>query len=174
VAIGVEPAQVRGIRPVVQRTARKQLLVVAALIEQEGRVLVAQRRADQARPLAWEFPGGKVEPGESPSQALVREIEEELACSIEVGAVVDVVFFAYDAFDLIMPCIAPRFARECLWPARSQPWPGWHAPNFPPWPSRQPMCLWLAAWPANPRTRENCRGSRARPVKTEVAARRVS
>ncbi|HJX63274.1 MAG TPA: (deoxy)nucleoside triphosphate pyrophosphohydrolase [Polyangia bacterium] len=86
-----------------QRTARKQLLVVAALIEQEGRVLVAQRRADQARPLAWEFPGGKVEPGESPSQALVREIEEELACSIEVGAVVDVVFFAYDTFDLIMP-----------------------------------------------------------------------
>jgi 8-oxo-dGTP diphosphatase len=82
---------------------RRQLLVVAALIEQEGRVLVAQRRADQTQPLAWEFPGGKVEPGESPSQALVREIEEELACSIEVGAVVDVVFFAYDTFDLIMP-----------------------------------------------------------------------
>ncbi|MGA7744671.1 MAG: (deoxy)nucleoside triphosphate pyrophosphohydrolase [Polyangia bacterium] len=85
------------------QTARKQLLVVAALIEQEGRVLVAQRRADQTQPLAWEFPGGKVEPGESPSQALAREIQEELACSIEVGAVVDVVFFAYDTFDLIMP-----------------------------------------------------------------------
>ena len=83
--------------------ARKQLLVVAALIEQEGRVLLAQRRADQAQPLVWEFPGGKVEPGESPSQALVREIEEELACSIEVGAVGDVVFFAHDTFDLIMP-----------------------------------------------------------------------
>jgi len=82
---------------------KKQVLVVAALIEQEGRVLVAQRRADQVRPLAWEFPGGKVEPGESPSQALVREIEEELACSIEVGPVFDVVFFAYDDFDLIMP-----------------------------------------------------------------------
>ena len=77
--------------------------MVAALIEQEGRVLVAQRRADQAHPLSWEFPGGQVEPGESPSQALVREIQEELACSIEVGAVVDVVFFAYEAFDLIMP-----------------------------------------------------------------------
>ena len=83
--------------------ARKQLLVVAALIEQEGRVLLAQRRADQAQPLVWEFPGGKVEPGESPSQALVREIQEELACSIQVGAVVDVVFFAYDTFDLVMP-----------------------------------------------------------------------
>jgi 8-oxo-dGTP diphosphatase len=79
------------------------LLVVAALIEQEGRVLVAQRRPDQSQPLAWEFPGGKVEPGESPGQALVREIEEELACSIEVGAVIDVVFFAYETFDLIMP-----------------------------------------------------------------------
>ena len=83
--------------------ARKQLLVVAALIEQQKRVLVAQRRADQTQPLTWEFPGGKVEPGESPSQALVREIQEELACSVEVGAVVDVVFFAYDTFDLIMP-----------------------------------------------------------------------
>ena len=83
--------------------ARKQLLVVAALIEQQKRVLVAQRRADQTQPLAWEFPGGKVEPGESPSQALVREIQEELACSIQVGAVVDVVFFAYDTFDLVMP-----------------------------------------------------------------------
>jgi 8-oxo-dGTP diphosphatase len=83
--------------------ARKQLLVVAALIEQQKRVLVAQRRADQTQPLTWEFPGGKVEPGESPGQALVREIQEELACSIQVGAVVDVVFFAYDTFDLVMP-----------------------------------------------------------------------
>jgi 8-oxo-dGTP diphosphatase len=83
--------------------ARKQVLVVAALIEEQGRVLVAQRRADQARPLTWEFPGGKVEPGESPSKALAREIEEELACSIEVGPVVDVIFHAYDEFDLIMP-----------------------------------------------------------------------
>ena len=64
---------------------------------------MAQRRADQTQPLTWEFPGGKVEPGESPSQALVREIQEELACSIQVGAVVDVVFFAYDTFDLVMP-----------------------------------------------------------------------
>jgi 8-oxo-dGTP diphosphatase len=83
--------------------ARKQLLVVAALIEREGRVLLSQRRADQALPLHWEFPGGKVEPGESPSQALVREIQEELACSIDVGAIVDVVFHAYEDFDLIMP-----------------------------------------------------------------------
>ncbi len=82
---------------------RKQVLVVAALIERDGRILATQRRADQSLPLSWEFPGGKIEPGESPTQALQREIEEELGCSIAVGEVEDVVFFAYEEFDLIMP-----------------------------------------------------------------------
>lgn len=77
--------------------------MVAALIERDGQILVTQRRADQSLPLSWEFPGGKIEPGESPTQALEREIEEELGCSIAVGEVEDVVFFAYDDFDLIMP-----------------------------------------------------------------------
>jgi 8-oxo-dGTP diphosphatase len=83
--------------------SRKQVLVVAALIERDGQILVTQRRADQSLPLSWEFPGGKIEPGESPTQALQREIQEELGCSITVGEVEDVVFFAYDEFDLIMP-----------------------------------------------------------------------
>jgi len=82
---------------------RKQILVVAALIEREGRLLVSQRRPDQTLPLAWEFPGGKIEPGESPVQALGREIREELGCSVLVGAVEDVVFHHYEHFDLIMP-----------------------------------------------------------------------
>jgi 8-oxo-dGTP diphosphatase len=82
---------------------RKQVLVVAALIERDGQILATQRRADQPLPLLWEFPGGKIEPGESPTQALEREIEEELGCSIAVGEVEDVVYFAYDDFDLIMP-----------------------------------------------------------------------
>jgi len=103
VAIGVEPAQVRGIRPVVAANRKKAVTGVAALIEQEGRVLVAQRRADQARPLAWEFPGGKVEPGGITQPGPGARNRGGAACSIEVGAVVDVVFFAYDAFDLIMP-----------------------------------------------------------------------
>jgi 8-oxo-dGTP diphosphatase len=83
--------------------SRKQLLVVAALIERDGEILVTQRRPDQSLPLLWELPGGKIEPGESPTQALEREIEEELGCSITVGEVEDVVFFAYQEFDLIMP-----------------------------------------------------------------------
>lgn len=53
--------------------------VVAAIIEREGRILIGQRRADQSHPLLWEFPGGKLEPGESPEQALARELEEELS-----------------------------------------------------------------------------------------------
>ncbi len=76
--------------------------MVAALVERDGRVLMSQRRADQSLPLCWEFPGGKVEPGESPEAALRREIEEELGCDVRVGAIYDVVFHAYDAFDLYM------------------------------------------------------------------------
>ena len=52
--------------------------VVAAIIERHGRVLICRRRPDQSHPLQWEFPGGKVENGESPAQALARELEEEL------------------------------------------------------------------------------------------------
>ncbi len=53
--------------------------VVAAIIERDGRVLICRRRREQSHSLKWEFPGGKVEPGETPEQALERELEEELA-----------------------------------------------------------------------------------------------
>jgi len=59
--------------------------VVAALIERDGRVLICQRRATDRYPLRWEFPGGKVEPGEDPRAALARELEEELAIRVAVG-----------------------------------------------------------------------------------------
>ncbi|HSW51273.1 MAG TPA: (deoxy)nucleoside triphosphate pyrophosphohydrolase [Bryobacteraceae bacterium] len=59
--------------------------VVAAVIEREGRVLVCQRRRSDSHPLKWEFPGGKVEPGESPAAALQRELEEELAIQARIG-----------------------------------------------------------------------------------------
>jgi 8-oxo-dGTP diphosphatase len=80
----------------------RRTLVVAALIEQGGRILLSRRRPDQSLPDCWEFPGGKVEPGESPDAALVREIEEELGCTVAVGAIFEVVFHAYPHFDLYM------------------------------------------------------------------------
>jgi 8-oxo-dGTP diphosphatase len=66
---------------------RKRVRVVAALVERDGRVLAARRLANSApRASRWEFPGGKVEPGESEPAALVREIREELGCEARVGA----------------------------------------------------------------------------------------
>jgi len=58
--------------------------VVAAVIEREGRILIAQRKPDGFHPLKWEFPGGKVEPGETPEQAALREIDEELAIQARI------------------------------------------------------------------------------------------
>ena len=52
--------------------------VVAGIIERQGRLLICRRKREQSHPLQWEFPGGKVEPGETPEQALARELEEEL------------------------------------------------------------------------------------------------
>jgi 8-oxo-dGTP diphosphatase len=82
--------------------ARTRKLVVAALVREGGRVLVSRRRADQPMPLLWEFPGGKVEPGEDPVVALAREVREELGCEVRVGRIHEVVFHAYQAFDLVM------------------------------------------------------------------------
>jgi 8-oxo-dGTP diphosphatase len=82
--------------------ARPRKLVVAALVRDGARVLVSRRRADQPMPLLWEFPGGKVEPGEDPVVALAREVREELGCEVRVGRIHEVVFHAYQAFDLVM------------------------------------------------------------------------
>ena len=65
-------------------TAPTRTLVVGAAILRDGAVLAARRTAPAEAAGRWEFPGGKVEPGESPADALVREIGEELGCAIEV------------------------------------------------------------------------------------------
>jgi len=85
----------------VESLARK--LVVAALVTDErGRVLLSQRKPDQPMGGLWELPGGKVEPGEAPAAALAREVEEELGCTAQVGAVYEVVHFLYPRFELVM------------------------------------------------------------------------
>jgi 8-oxo-dGTP diphosphatase len=64
---------------------KPDLTVVAALILRGSKILVCQRRRDDTYGLQWEFPGGKIEPGESPQQALARELREELAVEAAVG-----------------------------------------------------------------------------------------
>ena len=72
-----------------QLTARKsrkpELTVVAALILRDSKILVCQRRRDDTHSLQWEFPGGKVEPGEIPQDALARELREELGVEATIG-----------------------------------------------------------------------------------------
>jgi 8-oxo-dGTP diphosphatase len=63
--------------------------VVAAFLMREGRVLICQRKPGGRHPLKWEFPGGKVEPGEDPRSALARELREELGIEAAIGAEMD-------------------------------------------------------------------------------------
>lgn len=69
--------------------------VVAGVLNRDGRVLIARRRADQNHALKWEFPGGKVEPGETPEAALIRELREELGIESARGDEIARYEFAY-------------------------------------------------------------------------------
>jgi len=72
------------------------LLVTAAIIFDEEKVLITRRPNDKRHPGLWEFPGGKIEPGEGPEEALCREIREELAAEVRVAEIFEVVFYRYD------------------------------------------------------------------------------
>ena len=83
----------------------KTINVVAAVIMKEGKVFATQRGYGEFKD-GWEFPGGKVEAGESPEEALCREIREELEVEVNVGDLIDTIEYDYPAFHLSMKCYA--------------------------------------------------------------------
>jgi len=89
-----------------------KLVLVAAvvLVDPDGRVLIAQRPEGKAMAGLWEFPGGKIEPGESPEAALIRELHEELGIETEASCLAPLTFAShgYDDFHLLMPTFVCR------------------------------------------------------------------
>ena len=81
----------------------KTIEVVAAIIIKDGEVFATQRGYGEWQGW-WEFPGGKIEPGETPQEALIREIREELDADISVGALLETVEWDYPTFHLTMHC----------------------------------------------------------------------
>jgi 8-oxo-dGTP diphosphatase len=86
------------------------LVVAVALIDTDGRVLIAQRPEGKKLAGLWEFPGGKVEPGERPEQALIRELQEELGIDVAESCLAPLTFasHAYEEFHLLMPLYVCR------------------------------------------------------------------
>ena len=85
--------------------SRLLLVAAAALVDGDGRVLICQRAPGKRLAGLWEFPGGKVEAGETPEQGLVRELEEELGVVARIDCLAPFVFasHAYEDFHLLMP-----------------------------------------------------------------------
>lgn len=81
----------------------KTVRVVAAIIIHDNRIFATQRGYGEFKD-GWEFPGGKIEAGETPQDALVREIKEELDTEIKVGELIDTVEYDYPSFHLSMDC----------------------------------------------------------------------
>ena len=86
-----------------EKVSRKRIEVVAAIIQDGERIFATQRGYGEFKD-GWEFPGGKIEEGETPEQALIREIREELDTEIEVGELIDTVEYDYPNFHLTMHC----------------------------------------------------------------------
>ena len=90
---------------------KRLLLVVAcALVDADGRVLIAQRPQGKQLAGLWEFPGGKVEPGETPEECLVRELREEIGIETKIACLAPLTFasHSYDDFHLLMPLYVCR------------------------------------------------------------------
>ena len=91
----------------------KTIRVVAAIIRDKGRIFATQRGYGPYKD-GWEFPGGKIEPGETPEEALKREIREELDTEIEVGEPAGHIEYDYPEFHLSMDCFFCTLLSGCL------------------------------------------------------------
>ncbi|MBO9501971.1 (deoxy)nucleoside triphosphate pyrophosphohydrolase [Brevundimonas sp. A19_0] len=124
------------------------LVVAVALIDTDGRVLIAQRPEGKQLAGLWEFPGGKVEPGERPEAALIRELREELGIETKESCLAPFVFasHAYDSFHLLMPLYLCR-RWEGTVVAREHAALKWVRPNqlsdWPMPPADAPLIAWL-------------------------------
>jgi 8-oxo-dGTP diphosphatase len=88
-------------------TAQRTIRVVAAVLERDGRYLITQRRTTAVLPLMWEFPGGRVETGESDVQALKREVMHRLGAEIDCGKLISFVSHPYEHY------VVDLFLYEC-------------------------------------------------------------
>ena len=130
----------------------KSVLVSAvALIDVDGRILLAQRPEGKSMAGLWEFPGGKVEPGETPEAALIRELHEELGIETWSSCLAPLTFAShqYDSFHLLMPVFACR-----KWKGIPQPREGQRLAwvkaadlgNYPMPPADVPLIPVLKMW----------------------------
>ncbi|ESW93694.1 8-oxo-dGTP diphosphatase MutT [Mesorhizobium sp. M1060] len=104
-------------------TGKRLLLVAAcALVDTDGRVLLAQRPEGKQLAGMWEFPGGKVEPGETPEQCLIRELQEEIGIETDIPCLAPLTFasHSYDDFHLLMPLFVCRRFRGIAQPREGQ------------------------------------------------------
>lgn len=95
----IVPRKMAGIA---SRDEMKAVIVTAALIIEQGKILVTQRKQGDSHGLLWEFPGGKVKEGEEPREALRRELKEELEVEVEPGMIFDAAFYSYPEYPILL------------------------------------------------------------------------